>query len=950
MTGSIRILFAILFSLLLIPAFSQSPYFRKHALPLEFKNAEVHCMLQDRNRFIWLGTSYGLIRYNGTSYKHFLHFPNEPNEVSALFEDSKGVIWVGYRDGKISTMANGSFNRPHPDTTRIKETITGFAEDKNSRVWISTYGQGLFSITDSVFDSLTVGDGLSDDFIYAIAPDRDGKILAGTDVGLSIVDPSRQNDIRQLQLSAGLRDNIITAIAVYDDAVWLGSESSGIARLSNAAITYPLDKWEYGRVTAILPMGNIIWVGTAMHGIIEIDLSANHAHPIVSKGLSKKVTDLLQDKEGNIWVCNGTGVFYSGNITFAFLETTQGTNNSIQAILYSRNDIIWFSTNTGVYRRHLSNQEGSTSFSHSLLKGVQIISIEEDDDGNIWMGSFDKGVFVYDPKTSSLRQFTEADGLINNNVLSIACSQGSLWFATLGGVSEYRLNDKPGTVKFRNYTSENGLGSNYIYKVFIDSKDRVWFATDGKGITVLENGKFRNYSLSEGLKSNIIYSVTEDASGQIWISTANAGIFRWNGEQFQAFVPHNGLRDLAISSIIGDKNNNLIIVCKNGIDILDPKSGAVFYHGDEFGISEIDPNLNAFSVDPQGNIWLGTQNGIIKYNATIKPMQKWPVTTINEVQLFLSASDTTDKKLAHNENHVSFDYFGFWYHNPAEVSYKLKLQGYDREWIHSKNHFITYPNLPPGDYTFVVQSSATNHFEGALQKTFRFTVSPPFYNTLWFYGVCAVTGFGLTYWYVRRRETNLKARERLEKEKIKFQFQTLKNQVNPHFLFNSFNTLIGVIEQDKETAVEYVEKLSDFYRDILVNREKDLIPLRKELEMIQNYYFLQIKRYKKNFVLQISIDGTLGDTLVAPLTLQLLVENAIKHNVISTEKPLVVEIFQEDDCLVVRNNLQRKTISEPSTGLGLNNIINRYQLLTENKVRVAETERDFSVYIPLLKG
>src|SRR6188768_3481959 len=109
----------------------------------------------------------------------------------------------------------------------------------------------------------------------------------------------------------------------------------------------------------------------------------------------------------------------------------------------------------------------------------------------------------------------------------------------------------------------------------------------------------------------------------------------------------------------------------------------------------------------------------------------------------------------------------------------------------------------------MVQSSVTNDFEGATTKTYKFNIASPFYNTVWFYGLVIISVLGISYWFMKDREQRLKDRERIEKEKIQFQFETLKNQVNPHFLFNSFNTLIGVIEQDTETAVEYVIKLSD---------------------------------------------------------------------------------------------------------------------------------------------
>lgn len=161
-------------------------------------------------------------------------------------------------------------------------------------------------------------------------------------------------------------------------------------------------------------------------------------------------------------------------------------------------------------------------------------------------------------------------GLVNNNVLSIAGDGSELWFATLGGVSQCTAGQERGFT-FKNYSAETGLGSNYIYKVFVDSRNRVWFGTDGKGITMLDKGKFTNYSVKNGLKSNNIYSITEDAGGGIWFSTSNAGIYKLDGKKLVHYSLHNGLRELAITSLAADKLGNVLIVSRQGIDVINTK-------------------------------------------------------------------------------------------------------------------------------------------------------------------------------------------------------------------------------------------------------------------------------------------------------------------------------------------------------------------------------------------
>jgi LytS/YehU family sensor histidine kinase len=202
---------------------------------------------------------------------------------------------------------------------------------------------------------------------------------------------------------------------------------------------------------------------------------------------------------------------------------------------------------------------------------------------------------------------------------------------------------------------------------------------------------------------------------------------------------------------------------------------------------------------------------------------------------------------------------------------------------------------------------------------------------------------------VNEREKRLRKAGLLKQEMVEFQFQTLKNQVNPHFLFNSFNTLISTIEDDPQIAVEYVEKLSEFFRNMLGYRDQAVIPLREELDLLQTYFFLQQKRYGNNLVLQVEVPGQYMDRYIPPLTLQMLIENAVKHNVISDKKNLKIEIgITAEGFLFVRNNLQKKRGAVPSTGTGLQNIRSRLELLGQHTMKVQESAQFFTVQLPLL--
>lgn len=193
--------------------------------------------------------------------------------------------------------------------------------------------------------------------------------------------------------------------------------------------------------------------------------------------------------------------------------------------------------------------------------------------------------------------------------------------------------------------------------------------------------------------------------------------------------------------------------------------------------------------------------------------------------------------------------------------------------------------------------------------------------------------------------------ERLEKESVKAQFMALKNQVNPHFLFNSLSILSSLVEIDPQLSVQFIGRLSKAYRYILEQRDNESIHLRTELEFIRAYTFLLNIRFDGKLQVHIGVsEEEAAMYFIAPLTLQLLVENAVKHNRMSAGNPLIVTIRTENDYLVVSNPIQLRPDAEHSTGVGLKNIINRYGLLTDRVVSATAEDGCFVVRIPLLSG
>lgn len=196
---------------------------------------------------------------------------------------------------------------------------------------------------------------------------------------------------------------------------------------------------------------------------------------------------------------------------------------------------------------------------------------------------------------------------------------------------------------------------------------------------------------------------------------------------------------------------------------------------------------------------------------------------------------------------------------------------------------------------------------------------------------------------------SIEANEMLEREKLQAKYDALKSQVNPHFLFNSLNTLTGVVENTPDKAVTFIKKLSDIYRYVLDQRNTDLVTVSEEINFVENYIFLAKLRHGEGLAFANKISKT--DKMITPLGLQILVENCIQHNIIEDDRPLTITITEEEQYLCVRNNLQKKSsLNKNGNNIGLENLRNRYTYLTDLPVIIDETNESFTVKIPLLNS
>ncbi len=205
-------------------------------------------------------------------------------------------------------------------------------------------------------------------------------------------------------------------------------------------------------------------------------------------------------------------------------------------------------------------------------------------------------------------------------------------------------------------------------------------------------------------------------------------------------------------------------------------------------------------------------------------------------------------------------------------------------------------------------------------------------------------------YYLNRSKSIELEKKQLEQITAEQKLSTLKNQVNPHFLFNSLNTLVTIIPEEPDLAIEFVQQMSKTYRNILEYRDEKLVTIEQELTALDSYIYLLKTRFQGKIHIYNTIDKEQYDNFILPLSLQILIENAVKHNITSQTKPLKIELTSSDTHIHVKNNLQKKNQQYNSTKMGLANIKSRYNLLVDKEIIIQETEEEFIVSLPIIKS
>jgi ligand-binding sensor domain-containing protein len=962
------LLLALLFFLLSDQGVCQYSLFRSFETKSGGQKFRLHAIETDKYNTLYCGTSHGLMIFDHFNFKPaFEHDSNAIADVQCLYTDNSGSIWTGFKNGKVGILSKGVFKWLVPDSLQPTAPVTSFSQDRFGTTYISTLGEGLYFYKDNKLNKLDETKGLSDNYCYKVLTLQDESICVATDQGINFISFDKNKyTIEVLNSEDGLPDNIVKDLVLDKNGkLWVALHEKGYCTLdpSTKKVNKPLSHtvWEYGQLNKILLLEDETWLATDVKGLFKLENSGKLL-PIPEKESSlrgESITGMIKDMERNVWIATPSQLIRASGESWSKLEQPDDKFiKYIHCILVDKKGDAWFSPDQQLYRAR-KRDDGRYEYRKFIVtnpgKLTDIVTLHEDKNGMIWIGTLGEGVYLLDPETGEISRAGTEQMLLKGNILSIEENNGIIRIGGFEGIKSFLVKKKAGKKTYELTETETELlkplNSNYIYSIHTDVKGSTWIGTDEKGLVCLSNGALEFPGPKAGLVTGSVLSIASDNKGQIWFGTQGSGIYTYNGTAFTNYSVNDGLSDPSPSSVTVDPHGNVIIVHSNGVDILNPASNTFIYYTQESGFPEINPDLNTVSTGPDGRIWIGTEKDIFIYNPPADSTWYQPGIQISSILLFLQQIPITDSMiLGYDQNNITIEFNASWNTDPSRISYSYILESYSKSWLTTNDHSVSFPKLPPGNYKFRVRASLNKNFNNSSEAGITFTIKAPFWQHTWFRIFLSLCIVGVIWLIIRRRESRLRQEEKLEQEKIEFQFETLRSQVNPHFLFNSFNTLISVIEDDPKLATEYVEHLSNFFRNIIAYKDVELITVKEEISLLENYIYIQTRRYGESLNLVIHIeDRILKNRFIPPLTLQLLAENAIKHNSISHETPLRIELFIEADYLVIKNNVNPRFTRESSTGMGLQNIIHRYKILTGTPILVNENKHHFTVSVPLIE-
>ena len=911
----------------------------------------------DENQHAWIGTQGGgLCQFDGETYQYFTRADSLISNRIYCLKLIDHQIWVGQKGGLSIFSQQGEFIQNYylPNRSVIVNDIILYKE----KTLIGT-SYGLYSLQNDKLIKDPKNPTLEkSDVRKFFLPENKGLWLC-TNGGLLSYD----NVFDKLSMAKGLSGNIVECALEFDGEWVIGSYDGGLDFYAGNKI-YQRDALKELNGMIILSLfvsgENELWIGTMNNGLYLYNRKDQSLSQFsTANGLSgNHVKAITADYWDNIWIgTSGGGVSIFRNSPFIKYDKNSGLNGDyvFSALNDSKNGL-WFGTEgMGVMRL---NDTSKIQFDEEYgFCSEKVKVIHEDHDGDIWIGTDGKGlgVYTYNDDKDTVYAYYYRNGLKGNWVRSLThdADNNRVYVGTSdNGIFRTNKTGFPENLRFEQLKTKNNQLPASISFVHYDS-ERLWFASNNGQYGYVKNDDYL-YLQNETGKSFRNLIVTDQV---VWLGSKDDGILRvefedgeminkeWISTTTSPFMRSNNIYQLVL-----DKNQ-LWVGTEKGLDRFELDSNKVITNSESFsheeGFEGVETNINAGSIDKNGDLWFGTVDGLFVYKGRDPnpAQQKSPVLQILDMEIVFESIEETrfadvfkngkmmsELVLPYDQNHISFTYKAVHFAYSNDIKYRRKLEGFDPDWIPgSRNTMATYSNLPPGEYTFYVQASIDDSWNNEPLEI-AFEIDRPYWDKFWFkvsyYALAVLIILIIIMLFLRRQRKRNEAQNeklKLEKNLLELEQKALRLQMNPHFIFNVLNSIHNlIILNDSDKARYALSKFSKLMRQVLENSREKFVSIDDEINTLENYVQLERLTANADIHLSFEIDEEIdtSEQILPPLMIQPFVENAIVHGFkgLETKGHIVVSFKWEDDqileCSITDNGIGRQKAIEARAQMG----------------------------------
>ncbi len=863
---------------------AQKYSFKNFSIEQGLPQAYVYSMFQNPEGFLSVSTGKGNVLFNGSKFKSLLVPKLGPEDfVTSSFLDQSGNSWYGCFSGNIYVCSGNSETKM---VYKASSMITHFCENKSGQLIATTKSSGILLLDNLKFTADEICGPCSSEMINTAAFISRSEILIGTSNGLLIYSLSTSKLVPSRWLE-GIEINCVEH-KLNSGEFWIGTKEKGILEVLIDAGSNVKVLSNFG-VAEGLPSNNVhclirdksnnLYASMLEGGLMKINLNKQFAPVYFDKnhGLSSDyIKCMLFDTEGNLWLGTyGGGLFRMDVDPFDMITIKNGLpDNNVTALANDLDGNYWFGTNFGISQQNFNTGNSKIFTTQKGIVSNAVTSLYFDaGQKTLWVGTADKGICALDALSGKPVKLVLPPELQNDYINSIGGDKfGNIWISTtLSGIFKY-----DGT--FTDYSTKNGLGHNYVYQSFGDSKGKVWFATHAASLNYFEKGKIKELDGNLGLTNYDFNSFCEDKNGNIWTATFGNGFANLSLSPKIVITTKEGLISNYCYGMVCDRDNNLWVSQKNYLTKYNPirQSIKTFSNKDLFGDNQF--NINATLLDQEGNVWMGTAKGAIKYLYSIYNSNKIEAKpSITDFKVFNESKDVSIAHfLPYNNYSVKFEFEALSFKKSEEVLFKYRLVGRDNDWsIATGNTFVNYSNLEDGVYTFMLMASNNDGLWNAEPITVKFTVRPPIWKSWWFWTLLLLLLIVLVSSYISLRAKQLK-RQRDELQRMVD--DKTKELSQEKSLVESQNKIIRAKNKDIQDSINYAQKIQDaILPDIneLKKNLNDVFILYKPREVVSGdfYWYTQVD----NSMIMVAADCT-GHGV--PGALMSMIGNALLREII----------------------------------------------------------------------